>query len=342
MWVEMDHSTGLPLSNEGWTTLNEESLSGGRWATTEDDHHIYIKDGRVVAGNPHVVQKMEKGADKAAQKEANPPPSGSHEDWAEIEPEEPVKETPKTQTVATDRRTTEKHLANKVDDWLTQSGITDPHLRETTKRDFTKVFSKLPPGALNNISETLKGIKFHGDTKSIANAWARGDPQRLAQAHDVAGFYRRSDREMHLEPQRYNNQGHYAHELGHVADVVPISKGGDGMRTYSEGHEWKQAYQKEIAGGGLSKYAKTNHAEGFAEYHRLLFKDPKKAQEKFPECWKVLHKEGIVGNKSLSFNNIPEESINARETPKDDVLQDIYSHPIYAPNALGDIGIGES
>jgi hypothetical protein len=39
-------------------------LTGGRWVTTDEGHHIYIKGGKIVAGNPHVVAKL---------KDAEPP-----------------------------------------------------------------------------------------------------------------------------------------------------------------------------------------------------------------------------------------------------------------------------
>jgi hypothetical protein len=37
-------------------------LTGGRWVTTDEGHHIYIKGGKIVAGNPHVIAKL-KGAE---------------------------------------------------------------------------------------------------------------------------------------------------------------------------------------------------------------------------------------------------------------------------------------
>lgn len=36
-------------------------LEGGRWVTTEGGHHIYIKDGEAVVGNPHVLEKVNHG-----------------------------------------------------------------------------------------------------------------------------------------------------------------------------------------------------------------------------------------------------------------------------------------
>jgi len=33
-------------------------LTGGRWITTDSGHHVYIKGGRVVAGNPHVMKAI--------------------------------------------------------------------------------------------------------------------------------------------------------------------------------------------------------------------------------------------------------------------------------------------
>jgi hypothetical protein len=43
-----------PLTNKG-----KQQLTGGRWITTDEGHHIYLKGGRPVAGDPKVIAKMQ-------------------------------------------------------------------------------------------------------------------------------------------------------------------------------------------------------------------------------------------------------------------------------------------
>lgn len=40
------------------TNAKKAKLTGGRWVTTESGNHVYIKDGKVAAGNPKVVEAM--------------------------------------------------------------------------------------------------------------------------------------------------------------------------------------------------------------------------------------------------------------------------------------------
>lgn len=79
----------------------------------------------------------------------------------------------------------------------------------------------------------------------------------------------------------------YAHELGHALDF----KG-----RHSGTLEWDIAFRKEIfkPDHPLSKYASKSHAEGLAEYFRLMNTQTRAAKDDFPECWACFKKWGYV------------------------------------------------
>lgn len=69
LWVVNTGRQVLVVNAKGGSLLsgggpNWRDLTGGHWVTTEEGHHIYIKGGRVAAGNPHFIDAIEKeGAD---------------------------------------------------------------------------------------------------------------------------------------------------------------------------------------------------------------------------------------------------------------------------------------
>lgn len=222
-------------------------------------------------------------------------------------------------------------LNHRVDLYLRMGGITDSHVVAGTKRDFARVFERMPSGALENVHETLARIRFLPSQEQITEAFEGFAGKRTATdaAGLVAGFYRFSERALYLRPAGYNNQAHYAHELGHVVDVIPRSKGGDGHRTYSQGPKWGQAYVDEILDTGKpSKYATTNPAEGFAEFHRLLVSNPKKAERNFPKCYAVFQGHGLTANVTANVGLELDDGGN---------LKEIYSRPVYANDLMGDV-----
>jgi hypothetical protein len=68
-----------PVGNAAEDTVDNAKyrgkLSGGRWVTTDDGHHIYIKGGKAVAGNPRVIKEFNKpGGSSGESGEKEPPP----------------------------------------------------------------------------------------------------------------------------------------------------------------------------------------------------------------------------------------------------------------------------
>jgi hypothetical protein len=79
-----------------------------------------------------------------------------------------------------------------------------------------------------------------------------------------------------------------AHEIGHVLD---------GPRSAISGSpEWAEAFRDEIDHDHepLSKYARTDPSEGFAEFFRLATFSRKQARREFPKCWAVLESYMLV------------------------------------------------
>jgi hypothetical protein len=86
----------------------------------------------------------------------------------------------------------------------------------------------------------------------------------------------------------------YAHELGHAID-----KPNGGYRTgvsKSDTARWEKAWEKDInrTSQPLSGYARTNKAEGFAEFHRIVVFNPAVAKSEFPNAWKFFEMKGLT------------------------------------------------
>ena len=100
---------------------------------------------------------------------------------------------------------------------------------------------------------------------------------------------------------------YWAHEFAHAVDAAPrwsenvndliVSHGGNKL---SDSDGWQKAWKTEVVddrGEGiapLSKYAQKNEREGFAEYGRLLWTQPKHARTLFPQCYAVWKEAGLV------------------------------------------------
>lgn len=89
-------------------------------------------------------------------------------------------------------------------------------------------------------------------------------------------------------------EGTIAHEFAHAIDVHPETR-----QRISDTPEWEKAFDDEIDRDGdpLSEYARTEPAEGFAEFCRLVWTTgyKERARKLFPKCWGVLKNHGLVG-----------------------------------------------
>jgi hypothetical protein len=121
-------------------------------------------------------------------------------------------------------------------------------------------------------------------------------------SHRTAGFWSyRSDSDekgaLHLDggadsptfPKGFtsaNSTRHtYAHEMAHALD---------GRREHSTTEKWMLAWESEVKSGELSDYGATNPIEGFAEFGRLVWTNPREARDSFPQCWAYWKEQGWV------------------------------------------------
>lgn len=186
------------------------------------------------------------------------------------------------------------------------------NLNENQKRDYknalNEIFSKMPPKALERLSENLNRIDWARDTPEVTRKWEAIVGSSSSSSGNVQGFYQhglgiatldgltsktnapafgtsRSTRSIR------NIVGVYAHELAHSLDDWHI---------HSDSIEWKDAYKSEInkRSKPLSNYATTNASEGFAEFGRLLYGAPqadlKAAEKQFPKCFAFWRKRGFL------------------------------------------------
>lgn len=164
-----------------------------------------------------------------------------------------------------------------------------PHLRPGQRahyqRSIEKTLSAMPAAAHDLIAKHTHEIKFHEEPEEIGYATvdallgSSGDSSpknRSRLANLLKGLkagkvkpgaaWLPKQGGIHLDGDLGENyQAHevYAHSLGHAMD------GPD--KHISRSDDWKAAWQEEIAGGGLSKYAGNSAHEGFAEFCRLVY-----------------------------------------------------------------------
>jgi hypothetical protein len=94
--------------------------------------------------------------------------------------------------------------------------------------------------------------------------------ETYGQLHIDGGYDESDDSATHI----------HAHELGHAVDGT--------SHELSGSKDWQEAFREEIDKDGdpLTKYARTNPSEGFAEYCRLLITGQiRQAKDDFPKCW---------------------------------------------------------
>ena len=146
----------------------------------------------------------------------------------------------------------------------------------------------LSPRMLQIARENIRDFEFYGDvidvTDMAASMTGTTLEAMLEKRQITAAFYvGGAGQQLHLNggldtmfagaPDR---KGIYIHELAHAFD--------DG---FSGSDEWGSAWSSEIDrdDAPLSKYARTNPEEGFAEFMRLAVQEPVYARQKYPESW---------------------------------------------------------
>ena len=179
--------------------------------------------------------------------------------------------------------------------WVVASDVPE-HLRERYTQDMAQSLSSMTEGCRKAALETLSfgSVKFHPDLKSVVSAASKitkkNELGTVGFVHDDGG----GRLHLHVDgPSDESNSqntalGIYTHELGHCVDADD---------QYSNDPKWKSAWKREIFNGRslLSKYARKNEAEGFAELHRhICQKGIEATRAKWPACVKFLESRKLL------------------------------------------------
>lgn len=107
-----------------------------------------------------------------------------------------------------------------------------------------------------SLAETKKG-------RAVAGAFSPFDGRLYLDGEEDQGAINPDDpAEYKISKEDYSHHV-YLHEMAHAVD-----KGAGGI---SEKSDWKKAWESEIKGGSLTRYAGTDSGEGFAEFARVLY-----------------------------------------------------------------------
>lgn len=183
----------------------------------------------------------------------------------------------------------------------------DDGQRKAYFRAATNVLQRMSPKALDRFTAGLPGgIVFAASTGAVKEAIAglgRISQDRLDAAGEIAGAYTAghdNKRQLILDGDRKQTAGLssndartaeaiYAHEMSHAID------GPD--HEVSKSAEWQAAFQAELAGKQLTRYAATKPSEGFAEFGRAVLSgnvDHAVLEKHFPKCLAVWRGRGLL------------------------------------------------
>lgn len=190
-----------------------------------------------------------------------------------------------------------------------------PHLSESQRQTYSaavdRVVKRIPEKALEHMAGHVSRVNFHQSAEALTGALADLSPkvrELQAKGYLVGGAYQGSQKKLHLDglfkgPKTspdlvagsdHSIHGPYAHELTHGIDGP--------SHRFSQTPAWTQAWASEIgrlhqdAPARLTRYAETNHHEGFAEFGRLIYgsdASPAVIESRFPKCSKVFKDNGL-------------------------------------------------
>lgn len=165
---------------------------------------------------------------------------------------------------------------------------------------------------LNNAGRTKAHaiIVTDGDLAELGTN-ASDDPEWVDKMYDIYAPNARKGRVGQVAYKRLDQPHQYSRDrvagmLGHYSlEAVPHDcEDPTGYIAHAAAHaldngtsdtaEWRDAWQEEISGGNLTRYAASDRKEGFAEFGRLVVKNSASAREHFPQCWGVWESAGIV------------------------------------------------
>lgn len=172
-----------------------------------------------------------------------------------------------------------------------------------------KVLGRMTPAMLQRFGANFHGkVHFAADLDSLREHLAdsvKHNPtlaEKVRKAKSPGGAYLKSggkasfaldgDRATTSETSEYGNKeasGIYAHEFAHAIDGM--------SKEMSKSEGWQKAFQSEISGKKLTRYADTDPSEAFAEFGRLLLSgehDHTAIKQVFPQAFAVWKDAGLV------------------------------------------------
>lgn len=203
-------------------------------------------------------------------------------------------------------------LTAKVD-----RALQDAHLpgaiRASYKKSMTKALKKLSPKAREVLDNTVKSINFYTNHREMCEGIAdhllanRGAPA-MSRTQIADALTRDGTVAMTIEGEHLFLDGSmsgqltgphadqsemaaYLHEIGHVLDR---GINGESPAWGSDSPYWQQAWENEIQGGQITTIAASRKLEGWAEFNRVAYSNPRAARREFPQSWAVLKQHGLV------------------------------------------------
>ncbi len=202
----------------------------------------------------------------------------------------------------------QRRIMDDVDDALgLKSSLAGP-IRAEYRKTVERILLYMTPTAMKRLRSGAE-MHFYPDMKSLQEMHHVISGSK--KSGSVGGFfswYKVDERalpgDVHIDgaPGWSDSRNTYAHEFAHVVD-------GPGY-PLSSTDEWRMAWDSEIApdrkngvGYGykfddpqppLSAYATTSPQEGWAEFGRLVFTNPREARDRFPMAWNVWHDHHLV------------------------------------------------
>lgn len=200
---------------------------------------------------------------------------------------------------------TRELMTKKITDGIHSQAHLSDEQKQLYSKGVERVFGAMPGKALELISDNLKGAQWHSNLDSVTQEYGKLTGTNIPPNSYVAGFYGTEDGIVQLDGETTsevgalnyaedNVHGTYAHELTHTLDGP--------SNSLSSSKDWQAAYQEEIVGdtaqpAKLTEYARTEAAEGLAEFGRLLYGtnvSRQRIKQAFPKSYAFFKANGLV------------------------------------------------
>lgn len=198
----------------------------------------------------------------------------------------------------------------KLEKAIDESPGLSPAKKQQYKDTVLELAAKMPARAHELLNEGLHGAKFFNSSRDIQDGYFEDMWQKqsgfakilgggkatkkhefLSKTEGLEGLYDLDSQHVYLDggAQSGDAKGIYAHELAHAID-----KG----HRFSDHPSWQKAFKADVdqPDNPLTKYARTNHSEGFAEFARVLYASqysPKEIESAFPVASKAFKEFGL-------------------------------------------------